>query len=59
MFALFMGNARMNALEDAYNTLVNIKNSREVKVVKKAKFHELKSNEKTKREINEGKKTNS
>ena len=55
MFALFMGNARMNALEDAYNTLVNIKNSREVKVVKKADFHELKSNEKTKREINEGK----
>jgi len=55
MFALFMGNARMNALEDAYNTLVNIKNSREVKVVKKAEFHELKSNEKTSREIKEGK----
>ncbi len=35
MFALFMGNARMNALEDAYNTLVKLKNSREVKVVKK------------------------
>ncbi len=32
MFALFMGNARMNALEDAYNTLVNIKKSKEVKV---------------------------
>jgi 1,2-phenylacetyl-CoA epoxidase PaaB subunit len=55
MFALFMGNARMNALEDAYNTLVNIKQSKEVKVVKKAEFHELKSNEKTSREIKEGK----
>ena len=59
MFALFMGNARMNALDDAYNTLVNIKNSREVKVVKKAEFHELKSNEKTKREIMKEKKINS
>ena len=55
MFTLFMGNARMNALEDAYNTLVNIKQSKEVKVVKKAEFHELKSNEKTSREIKEGK----
>jgi 1,2-phenylacetyl-CoA epoxidase PaaB subunit len=55
MFALFMGSARMNALEDAYNTLVNIKKSREVKVVKKADFHEMKSNEKTSREIKEGK----
>ena len=54
MFALFMGNARMNALEDAYNTLVNIKKSKEIKVVKKADFHELKSNEKTSREIKEG-----
>ena len=49
MFALFMGNSKMNALEDAYNTLVNIKKSKEVKVVKKAEFHELKSNEKTSR----------
>ncbi len=36
MFALFMGNARMNALEDAYKTLINIKKSKEVKVVKKS-----------------------
>ncbi len=55
MFALFMGNSRTNALEDAYNTLVNIKKSNEVKVVKKADFHEMKSNEKTSREIKEGK----
>jgi hypothetical protein len=50
-----MGNARMNALEDAYNTLIKIKKSKEVKVFKKAEFHELKSNVKTTREINEGK----
>ena len=55
MFGLFMGNARMNALEDAYNTLIKIKKSKEVKVFKKAEFHELKSNVKTTREINEGK----
>ena len=55
MFALFMGNSKMNALEDAYNTLFNIKKSKEVKVVKKTEFHELKSNEKTSREIKEGK----
>jgi hypothetical protein len=30
MFALFMGNALVNALEDAYNTLDNIKKSKEV-----------------------------
>jgi hypothetical protein len=34
MFGLFMGNARRNALKDAYNTLVNIKKSKEVNVVK-------------------------
>ena len=55
MFALFMGSARINALEDAYNTLVKIKKSKEVKVVKKAEFHELKTNEKTTRETKEGK----
>ena len=31
MFALFMGNARMNALEDAYNTLVKLKNQKKSK----------------------------
>jgi hypothetical protein len=37
MFALFTGNTRLNALEDAYNTLVNIKKSKEVKVIKNGK----------------------
>ena len=55
MFGLFMGSARVHALEDAYNTLVKIKKSKEVKVVKKAEFHELKTNEKTTRETKEGK----
>ena len=55
MFSSFMGSAQLNTLEDAYNTLINIKKSKEVKVVKKAEFHELKSNEKTSREIKEGK----
>jgi hypothetical protein len=55
MFAFIMGNALMNALEDAYNTLVNIKKSRQVKVVNMNEFHELKSNEKTSKEIKEGK----
>jgi hypothetical protein len=36
MFALFMGNTRMDALEDAYNTLVNIKKSKEAIVLKKS-----------------------
>jgi hypothetical protein len=54
LFALFMGNARMNALEDAYNTLVNIKKSSK-EVIKKSEFHELKTNEKIAREIKEGK----
>ena len=31
-----MGNARMEALEDAYNTLNKIKKSKEVKTVKKS-----------------------
>ena len=55
MFALFMGSARRNALEDAYNALTKIKKSKEVKSVKKAEFHELKTNEKTTREKKEGK----
>jgi len=55
MFSLFMGNARMEALEDAYNTLNKIKKSKEVKTVKKSDFHELKTNERTTREKKEGK----
>jgi hypothetical protein len=31
MFALFMGSARINALEDAYNTLVKLKNQKKSK----------------------------
>ncbi len=31
MFALFMGRARMNALEDAYNTLLKIKTQKKSK----------------------------
>ncbi len=34
MFSLFMGNARMEALEYAYNTLNKIKKSKEVKQLK-------------------------
>ena len=55
MFSLFMGNARMEALEDAYNALNKINKSKEVKTVKKSDFHELKTNEKTTREKKEGK----
>jgi hypothetical protein len=50
-----MGSSQINALEDAYNTLKNIKKSKDIKVVKKGEFHELKTKEKTTREINEGK----
>ena len=55
MFSLFMGSSRMSALEDAYNTLNNIKKSKEIKVFKKAEFHELKTKERTTRETKEGK----
>ena len=50
-----MGNARMEALEDAYNALNKVKKSKEVKTVKKSDFHELKTNERTTREKKEGK----
>ena len=55
MFSLFMGNSRMEALEDAYNALNKVKKSKEVKTVKKSDFHELKTNERTTREKKEGK----
>ncbi len=55
MYDLFIGGSRINALEDAYKTLINIDNTKEVKAVNKIEFKELKTNEKTKRETNEGK----
>jgi len=55
MFSLFMGNSRMEALEDAYNALNKVKKSKDVKTVKKSDFHELKTNERTTREKKEGK----
>jgi hypothetical protein len=58
MFSLFMGNARMEALEDAYNALNKVKKSKEVKTGKKSDFHELKTNGKTIREKKEGKEDN-
>jgi hypothetical protein len=36
MFSLFMGSSQINALEDAYNTLKNIKKSKDIKVVNRA-----------------------
>ena len=42
MFSLFMGNARMEALEDAYNALNKVKKSKEVKTVKNQIFMNLK-----------------
>ncbi len=57
MFSLFMGrgSSRISALEDAYNTLNNIKKSKEIEVVKQSEFHELKTKERTTRETKEGK----
>ena len=55
MYELFLGSSRANALEDAYTALLKIKDSNEVKTVKKSEFHELKTNERTTREKKEGK----
>ena len=54
MFSLFMGSSQLNALEDAYNTLTKIKQSKVEKVNKKD-FHEMKQQEKTIRETNDDK----
>ncbi len=59
MFALFMGNARMSTLEDAYNTLVNIKKSKEIEVIMKSEFRELKSHAKLQEKKRNVRKTNS
>jgi hypothetical protein len=55
MYDLFLSSSRINALEDAYKTLININNTKEGKSINKAEFHEMKSNEKIKREKKEGK----
>ncbi len=55
MYDLFLGGSRINALEDAYKTLINVNNAKEGKSINKAEFDEMKSNEKIKRESNEGK----
>ena len=47
MFSLFMGSSQMNALEDAYNTLSKIKDSKDNKVHKKNEFDDVKKREKT------------
>ncbi len=49
-----LGSSRMNAWEMHIIHKSN-KNSKEVKIVKRADFHELKSYEKNRRETNEGK----
>ena len=50
MYDLFLGSSRINALEDAYKTLININNAKEGKPINKAEFHELKNEQKIKRE---------
>ena len=45
MFSLFMGSSQLNTLEDAYNTLTKIKQSKTEKVHKKD-FHEIKNKKK-------------
>jgi hypothetical protein len=48
MFDLVLSQSRMNALEDAHNALIKIKNSEDLKVYKKD-FTKLKKEEKVKR----------
>ena len=55
MFNLFMSSSRINALEDAYNTLSKIQKSKDNKVHHKGEFHEMKKDIKTDRETKEGK----
>ncbi len=55
MYNLFLISSRINALEDAYSTLINIKNSKEGKSIHNAEFHELKTNMKINRETKERK----
>ena len=50
MFSLFMGSARINALEDAVGALNKINNSKEVKVHGKKDFEKIKKKKKNQRE---------
>ena len=54
MYDLFLGSSRINALEDAYKTLININDAKGGKTINKAEFHELKNHEKTTRETTAG-----
>ena len=55
MFDLFMSQARINALTDAYSSLTKINESTEAKVHKNKDFKAIKQEEKAKRETKEGK----
>jgi len=45
MFKLFMSKARMDTLEDAYKSLIKVKESNVNKKLTKEEFHEMKKNE--------------
>ncbi len=49
-YITYLNNKLMGILEDAYNSLVKIKDSKDNKVVKKSNFHELNKQEKPTRE---------
>ena len=50
MFKLFMSKARMDTLEDAYKSLIKVKESNVNKKLTKEEFHEMKTNERITRQ---------